>query len=191
MLLNLLQNCGATFKTGEKFISAIRSYLCVSLLSNCTSHVAQVTGLSLQIFVALIQNFKIHLKGELEVFVSTIFFRILESENSTFEHKLRVLEVFHDICRDSKDLVELFINYDCDMEAANLFSNIVSAFAKITKVSFIGMILVTLVYFCLAEPKYKFLDKNRRRIYFHERQEVSERGSSSPKHGRGRFTIDC
>lgn len=95
---------------------------------------AQVTGLSLQIFVSLIQNFKIHLKSELEVFVSTIFFRILESENSTFDHKFRVLEVFHDICRDAKDLIELFINYDCDMEAANLFSNIVSAFAKTTKV---------------------------------------------------------
>jgi brefeldin A-inhibited guanine nucleotide-exchange protein len=135
LLLNLLQNCGPTFKSGDKFVSAVRSYLCVSLLSNITSQVAQITGLSLQIFVSLIQNFKIHLKSELEVFVSTIFFRILDSENSTFEHKMRVLEVFHDICRDSKDLVELFINYDCDMDAANLFSNIVSAFAKITKVS--------------------------------------------------------
>lgn len=153
----MLQNCGPTFKNAEKFISAVRSYLCVSLLSNCTSHVAQVTGLSLQIFVSLIQNFKVHLKSELEVFVSTIFFRILESENSTVEHKMRVLEVFHDICRDARDLVELFINYDCDMEAANLFSNIVSAFAKTTKVSSISSsktmgILDITCFLCLRIP---------------------------------------
>lgn len=134
LILNLLQNCGNYFRTGEKFIGAIRSYLCVSLLNNCTSNVAQVTGLSLQIFILLIQNFKEHLKSELEVFVSTIFFRILDSENSTYDHKYRVLEVFHNICRDPKDLVELFINYDCDLEAANLFSKIVAAFAKVAKV---------------------------------------------------------
>lgn len=81
------------------------------------------------------QNFKEHLKSEVEVFVSTIFLRILESENSTYEHKIRVLEVFHTICKDPTTQIELFINYDCDIEAINLFSRIVAAFAKITKVT--------------------------------------------------------
>jgi brefeldin A-inhibited guanine nucleotide-exchange protein len=135
LLHHLLKNCGPAFRTGEKFISAIRNFLCVSLLSNCTSQVAQVTGLSLQIFILLMQNFKEHLKREVEVFVSTIFLRILESENSTYEHKLRVLEVFHSICRDPTTQIEIFVNYDCDLEAINLFTRIVSAFAKIAKVT--------------------------------------------------------
>jgi brefeldin A-inhibited guanine nucleotide-exchange protein len=130
----LLKNCGPAFRTGEKFIGAIRNFLCVSLLNNCTSQVAQVTGLSLQIFILLMQNFKEHLKREVEVFVSTIFLRILESENSSYEHKVRVLEVFHSICRDSTTQIEIFVNYDCDLEAINLFTRIVSAFAKIAKV---------------------------------------------------------
>eukprot|EP00981_Chlorochromonas_danica_P013923 scaffold7101_cov242-Ochromonas_danica.AAC.2 len=80
------------------------------------------------------QNFKEHLKSEVEVFVSTIFLRILESENSTYEHKVRVLEVFHTICRDPSTQIEIFINYDCDLGAINLFSRIVAAFAKLAKV---------------------------------------------------------
>lgn len=112
----------------------MRNYLCVSLLGNCTSNVAQVTGLSLQIFATLLEFFKDHLKSELEVFVTGIFLRILESENSTYEHKLRVLEVFHNICKDPAALVELFINYDCDLEAIDLFRRIVDGFAKVAKV---------------------------------------------------------
>jgi Sec7-like guanine-nucleotide exchange factor len=156
LILNLLQNCGPAFRTGEKFVYAVRSYLCVSLLSNCTSQVAQVTGLALQIFVALLQYFKQHLKGEVEVFVSTIFIRILESENSTHDHKMRVLEVFHNLCRDSTAQIELFINYDCDLEATNLFSRMVSAFAKISKVwTFFfrcQMLLFWLFFLCRIQP---------------------------------------
>jgi brefeldin A-inhibited guanine nucleotide-exchange protein len=134
LILNILQNSGPAFRTGDKFIYAIRQYLCVSLLTNCTSQVAQITGLSLQIFVVVMANFKDHLKSELEVFVSTIFLKILESENSTYDHKCRVLEVFQNICRDPCALVELFINYDCDLDAINLFSRFVAGFAKIAKV---------------------------------------------------------
>ena len=86
------------------------------------------------------QNFKDHLKSELEVFVSTIFLRLLESENSTYDHKCRILEVFQNICKDSSALIELFINYDCDLEAINLFSRFVEGFAKIAKVSCLFMI---------------------------------------------------
>jgi brefeldin A-inhibited guanine nucleotide-exchange protein len=107
----------------------------VSLLSNYTSQVNQVTGLSLQIFVLLMDGFKDHLKSELEVFVTNIFLKILESENSSFDHKLRVLEVFHIICTEPSAMVEIFINYDCDLEAIDLFRRFVDGFAKIAKVT--------------------------------------------------------
>jgi brefeldin A-inhibited guanine nucleotide-exchange protein len=108
MILHILQKSGPAFKSGEKFIYAVRQYLCVSLLGNCTSHITQVTGLALHVFVALLEGFKDHLKAELEVFVTNIFLRILESENSTYEHKLRVLEVFHTICKDPSGQVYSF-----------------------------------------------------------------------------------
>lgn len=125
---------GPAFKTGDKFIYVIKHYLCASLLNNCTSHVPQVTGLALHVFVALLDGFKDHLKHELEIFITYVFLRILDSENSTFEHKSKVLEVFHQICREPSAQVELFINYDCDFEAIDLYRRMVDAFAKIAKV---------------------------------------------------------
>ena len=133
LILHILQQSGPAFRSGENFLQVIRNYLCVSLLRNCTAHVASVIGLSLQIFVALMEGFKNHLKSEMEVFVTNVFLRILESENSSYDHKLRVLEVFHSICHDPKALVELFINYDCDMDAIDLFRRIVDGFAKVAK----------------------------------------------------------
>ena len=133
LILQMLRKSGPTFRNGERFIFVIRHYLCVSLLGNCTSQVGQVTDLSIQVFVALMEGFKDHLKSELEVFFTNVFLRILESENSTYEHKLRVLEVLHGICRDSKALVEIFINYDCDLDATDLYKRIVDGFARTTK----------------------------------------------------------
>ena len=43
------------------------------------------------------------------------------------------MEVFQIICKDPSSQIELFINYDCDLEAINLFSSIVDGFAKIAK----------------------------------------------------------
>jgi brefeldin A-inhibited guanine nucleotide-exchange protein len=134
LILHILQHCGPAFQSDDKIISVVRDFLCVSLLRNCTSQIAQVTGLSLQIFVSLLRSFKDHLKSEVEVFITGIFLRILESENSSSDHKLRVLEVFQMICRDSSALVEIFINYDCDFEAIDLFRRIVDGFARIAKV---------------------------------------------------------
>jgi brefeldin A-inhibited guanine nucleotide-exchange protein len=134
--------------------------------------VAQVVGLSLQIFAALMEGFKDHLKSELEVFVATIFLRILESENSTYDHKLRVLEVFHGICKDPSVQVEMFINYDCEMDSIDLFRRIVDGFAKIAKVIpkqiAVGFLLVSsysfssfLIYFSLTINKNPVLSHAR------------------------------
>lgn len=130
---HILHHSGPVFQSDDRILSVIKDYLCVSLLTNCTSQLVQVTGLSLKIFVTLLERFKDYLKSEVEVFVTGIFLRILESENSTYEHKLRVLEVFHIICRDASVLVEIFVNYDCDLEAIDLFRRILDGFSKIAK----------------------------------------------------------
>ena len=44
-----------------------------------------------------------------------------------------VLEAISGLCRDPVALVEMFVNYDCDLEAIDLFKRIMTA---LTKVSF-------------------------------------------------------
>ncbi|OQR83824.1 brefeldin A-inhibited guanine nucleotide-exchange protein [Achlya hypogyna] len=135
LLLGVINHAGPTFRSHERFLVAIRSYLCVSLLQNCTSIYTQVVELSLRVFVVLITHFKAHLKGEIEVFITNIFLGILDSENSTYEHKMLVLEVLNHICDDQQILSEIFLNYDCDWESIDLFKRIVHALAKVTKLT--------------------------------------------------------
>ncbi|KAF0720674.1 Aste57867_99 [Aphanomyces stellatus] len=133
LLLSIVNQAGNTFHTNERFLVAMRTYLCVSLLQNCTSIYTQVVELSLRVFVVLITHYKAHLKGEMEIFITNIFLRILDSENSTFEHKMLVLEVLNHICDDQLILSEIFLNYDCDWDSMDLFKRIVNALAKIAK----------------------------------------------------------
>lgn len=45
--------------------------------------------------------------------------------------QMLVLEVISELCRDPLALVEMFVNYDCDLQAIDLFKRIVTALAKV------------------------------------------------------------
>ena len=92
LLFSIIQTSGPNFRSGEKFIWAIRQYLCLSLLKNGVSPIASVLQLSLDIFIALLVFFKDHLKSEIGVFFSNMLLRILESANSSGQQKLLVVQ---------------------------------------------------------------------------------------------------
>ena len=92
LILGILETCGPAFMTGDKFVYAVRHYLCVSLLKNCMSTNTSIVYLSLRIFVCLVNNFRSHLKHEIEVFVANVFLKVLDSQNSSPEQKCLVLE---------------------------------------------------------------------------------------------------
>lgn len=126
LLLSILQNAGPAFKSNEMFITAIKQYLCVALSKNGVSSIPEVFELSLAIFLALLSNFKMHLKMQIEVFFKEIFLNILETSSSSFEHKWMVIQALTRICADAQSVVDIYVNYDCDLSAANLFERLVS-----------------------------------------------------------------
>jgi brefeldin A-inhibited guanine nucleotide-exchange protein len=115
----------------EKFLYLIQHYLCVSLLKNCISNHTQVAYLSQKIFLQLVYKFKGQLKQDIEVFMSNVFFRVLESQNSSFKQKALVLESLRSLCRDPVLLTQIFLNYDCDFDAMNLYKDIVHMLTKL------------------------------------------------------------
>jgi brefeldin A-inhibited guanine nucleotide-exchange protein len=133
LLLSILQNAGPIFRSNDMFIMAIKQYLCVALSKNGVSSVPEVFELSLSIFVALLSNFKVHLKKQIEVFFKEIFLNILETPSSTFEHKFMVIQALVRICADAQSVVDIYINYDCDFSAANLFERLVNDLSKIAQ----------------------------------------------------------
>uniref|UniRef100_A0A8D1FZW1 ARF guanine nucleotide exchange factor 2 n=1 Tax=Sus scrofa TaxID=9823 RepID=A0A8D1FZW1_PIG len=133
LLLSVLQNAGPVFRTHEMFINAIKQYLCVALSKNGVSSVPDVFELSLAIFLTLLSNFKMHLKMQIEVFFKEIFLNILETSTSSFEHRWMVIQTLTRICADAQCVVDIYVNYDCDLNAANIFERLVNDLSKIAQ----------------------------------------------------------
>ncbi|PKA61135.1 Brefeldin A-inhibited guanine nucleotide-exchange protein 2 [Apostasia shenzhenica] len=131
LLKILLENAGAVFRTSEKFLGAIKQYLCLSLLKNCASPLMIVFQLSCSIFMSLVSRFRPGLKAEIGVFFPMIVLRVLENVSQpNFQQKIIVLRFIEKLCIDSQILVDIFVNYDCDVHSPNIFERLVNCLLK-------------------------------------------------------------
>lgn len=133
LIQSLLETAGPAFRSGEKFSYAIKQYLCASLFKNCHSPFDSVFKVSMAIFDNLVVNFIDHLKTELQVFFENIFFRFLESPSSTYEHKATVLDSVRRMCATAQFPVDLYLNYDCDFEGANVFERLIKSLSDMAR----------------------------------------------------------
>ena len=132
LILAIMECAGDAFCNGERFVQLVQSQLCVALLKNCMSNNTQVAFLSQKVFLILVYKFKSHLKSEIEVFMTNIFLRVLESPNASFKQKALVLESLRSLCNDPVLLTQIFLNYDCDFDAMNLYKDIVFHLTKLS-----------------------------------------------------------
>ncbi|GLT84443.1 hypothetical protein SLE2022_026730 [Rubroshorea leprosula] len=131
LLKILLENAGAVFRTSERFLGAIKQYLCLSLLKNSASTLMIVFQLSCSIFISLVSRFRPGLKAEIGVFFPMIVLRVLENvAQPNFQQKMIVLRFLEKLCDDSQILVDIFINYDCDVNSSNIFERMVNGLLK-------------------------------------------------------------
>ena len=135
MILIVLDNSGPVFRTDPTFIKIVREYLCQSLSINVISPVLEVFELAITIFLVVVGLFKVYLKAQIEVFFREIIFRILESHSSSYEHKFIVLNTLTKICSDSQLLLDLYLNYDCDLDYVNVFEMLISILTRTAKSS--------------------------------------------------------
>ncbi len=130
LILATLQNAKASFKQSKFMINAIRRYLCVSLTRNGVSPMLDVFELSLAIFVALLADYKQHLKKQIEVFFREIIIFLLETPSASFDHKWLVVQALTHVCANAQCVVDLYINYDCDLQSTNIFARLVNVLSK-------------------------------------------------------------
>ncbi|KAH6828986.1 SEC7-like guanine nucleotide exchange family protein [Perilla frutescens var. hirtella] len=131
LLKILLENAGAIFRTSERFLDAIKQYLCLSLLKNSASTHMIVFQLSCSIFISLVSRFRAGLKAEIGVFFPMIVLRVLENVvQPNFQQKMTVLRFLEKLCVDSQILIDIFLNYDCDVNASNIFERMVNGLLK-------------------------------------------------------------
>ncbi len=133
LLLGVLQNGGRVFTADELFVSAIKSYLCVALSQNGVSVISEVFELSLALFLSLLTKYRLNLKPQIEIFFREICLNILEAASSSFNQKWMVLQGVRTVCDDAQIVVDIFVNYDCDLSAANVFERLVDDLSKLAQ----------------------------------------------------------
>ncbi|TDL29195.1 Sec7-domain-containing protein [Rickenella mellea] len=114
------------------FINATKQYLCLSLSRNALSPVPQVFEISVELFWRVLSGLRTKLKKEIEVFFHEIFVPILEMKTSTLKQKGVILGMLLRLCQEPQALVEIYLNYDCDREAAdNIYEHLMNTISKI------------------------------------------------------------
>ncbi|KAJ3012565.1 guanine nucleotide exchange protein for ADP-robosylation factor [Thoreauomyces humboldtii] len=122
------------------FVHAVKQYLCLSLSRNAVSVVPQVFDISLEIFGKVLIGLRAVLKKELSVIFTEIVIPIVEARSSiTFHQRTSLLKSLERILSDPKAdggrvLVEIYLNYDCDVEAGareNIWERLINALAKV------------------------------------------------------------
>lgn len=133
MIFAILEKPLGQLPQNKEFIEIIKSILCGSILNNCVCSDQNVFKLSFGIFLILVNSYKENLKREIVVFLDQIFVKFLESGNSSYTHRLLVLEVFNRIFKNPRNILELYVNYDCDVDSVNIFEKIVEVLTRIAQ----------------------------------------------------------
>ncbi|KQJ93806.1 brefeldin A-inhibited guanine nucleotide-exchange protein 1 isoform X1 [Brachypodium distachyon] len=131
LLKMVVDNAGAFWRTDEKYLGAIKQYLCLSLLKNSALSAMSIFQLLCSIFVGLLSRFRSGLKEEIGIFFPMLILRVLENVHQpSFLQKMTVLNLLEKICKESQVLIDIFVNYDCDVDAPNIFERIVNGLLK-------------------------------------------------------------
>lgn len=132
LIRSLVNGSGPSFRSGERFIYALRHYLAPSLLTNCMSNSMDVVDVSLDIFETLLRKESLRplLKTEVGALFNTVIFRFLESSSAGISRRRRALLLLSRLAPDRQILADLFLNYDCDLDSPKIFERIVHVLAQ-------------------------------------------------------------
>ena len=81
------------------------------------------------------------IQKEIGVFLKEVYLNILDNKHSSGQQKQYILGILHRICADPRALVEIYLNYDCDRSALNMFERYVSP--MITRRGFYAVLTVS------------------------------------------------
>ncbi|KAG8380375.1 hypothetical protein BUALT_Bualt06G0008900 [Buddleja alternifolia] len=127
----ILDDAGHSFIKNFQFIDLIRAHLAYALLRASLSQSPVIFQYAAGIFSVLLLRFRDSLKAEIGVFFPLMVLRSLDG--SDLNQKQSVLRMLERVCKDPQMLVDLYVNYDCDLEAPKLFERMVASLSKIAQ----------------------------------------------------------
>ena len=79
--------------------------------------------------MSLISRFRSGLKEEIGMFFPMLILRVLENVlQPSFLQKMTVLNFLEKICKEPQVIIDIFVNFDCDVDAPNIFERYVIIF---------------------------------------------------------------
>ncbi|KAK6916847.1 Mon2/Sec7/BIG1-like, HUS domain [Dillenia turbinata] len=131
-LLKVVMDKGGSFwRTDDRFLGGVKQYLCLSLLKNSAVSVMTNFQLMCSIFTNLLLKYRSGLKSEIGIFYPMLVLRVLENVlQPSFLQKMTVLNLLDKISQDSQLMVDIFVNYDCDVDSPNIFERTVNGLLK-------------------------------------------------------------
>jgi brefeldin A-inhibited guanine nucleotide-exchange protein len=77
--------------------------------------------------MGLLLRFRSGLKEEIGIFFPMLVLRVLENVlQPSFLQKMTVLNFLEKICKEPQVIIDIFVNYDCDVDAPNIFERYAS-----------------------------------------------------------------
>ncbi|XWS70147.1 hypothetical protein CRYUN_Cryun03dG0024100 [Craigia yunnanensis] len=133
LLQGLLEGVSHSFTKNFHFIDSVKAYLSYALLRASVSQSPVIFQYATGIFAVLLLRFRESLKGEIGVFFPLIVLRSLDGSDFPINQKMSVLRMLEKVCKEPQMLVDVYVNYDCDLEAPNLFERMVTTLSKIAQ----------------------------------------------------------
>ncbi|VVB10213.1 unnamed protein product [Arabis nemorensis] len=131
LLKVIIDNGGPIWRSDDRFLNAIKQYLCLSLLKNSALSVMSIFQLQCAIFTSLLRKYRSGMKSEVGIFFPMLVLRVLENVlQPSFLQKMTVLSLLENICHDPYLIIDIFVNFDCDVESPNIFERIVNGLLK-------------------------------------------------------------
>ena len=64
------------------------------------------------------------------MFIDGVFLKMLESGNSTYYHRLLALQVIYKMSQRAINMIEFYVNYDCDEQYTTIVERIMEFLSK-------------------------------------------------------------
>ncbi|CAI5499083.1 unnamed protein product, partial [Closterium sp. Naga37s-1] len=137
-LQGLLDSVSREFTLNFAFLDSIKMYLCYALVRAAVSP-SDHHGLACSIFATLIQRFRESLKAEIGLFFPLVVLRSLDSPDISPTQRLGLLRVLERLTAEPQLLADVFVNYDCDLDASNLFERMVTSLERLAQMPVVGI----------------------------------------------------
>ena len=131
IIKEMIDKGGKYFKNDKDFNFILLEFSKDSLLKNTLSNEISIFKSTLKLFLSLLNSFRQNLKELIIIFFIKILITILESENYDYFFKEAILDFLIKLSDNSYFLVEIYVNYDCDINYNPVYSELLKVLTKI------------------------------------------------------------